>query len=112
MSHNIVSCMDADRPASLSKDAHNILRKELGFDKVVLTDDLGMDGVQGYSGGENIAVSAVMAGNDLLCSADYEEQIPAVCRAVEEGKIPMEQIDRSVLRILQWKEDLGLLDNL
>lgn len=112
MSHNIVSCMDADRPASLSRDAHNILRKELGFDKVVLTDDLGMDGVQGYSGGENIAVSAVMAGNDLLCSADYEEQIPAVCRAVEEGKIPMEQIDRSVLRILQWKEDLGLLDNL
>ncbi|MCI7304298.1 beta-hexosaminidase [Ihubacter massiliensis] len=112
MSHNIVSCMDADKPASLSQNVHNILRKELAFDKVILTDDLSMEGVQGYCGGDNIAVAAVNAGNDLLCTADYKEQIPAVCQAVKSGKISMEQIDQSVLRVLQWKEDLGLLDDI
>ncbi|MCQ4636670.1 beta-hexosaminidase [Anaerovorax odorimutans] len=110
VSHNIVKCMDKDKPASLSKRVHEILRTELGFSGVIVTDDLSMDGAADYSQDENIAVAAVLAGNDLLCTSNYKDQISAVCQAVESGKIPMEQIDGSALRVLKWKEALGLLD--
>ncbi len=50
-----------------------------------------------------------MAGNDLLCCTDFETQIPAVLQAVETGEISMEQIDASVLRILELKISLGIL---
>ena len=68
VSHNVVNCMDADRPASLSAEVHRILREELGFDGVILTDDLIMDAIRDYTGGENAAVLAVQAGNDMLLS--------------------------------------------
>lgn len=109
VSHNIVTCMDSEKPASLSPAVHEILREDLNFDGVILTDDLIMDGVQGYSGKDNIAVAAVKAGNDLLCTYAYKEQIPAVVKAVKNGEISEKQITDSVIRILQWKDDLGLL---
>lgn len=110
VSHNIVTAMDESKPASLSENVHQILREELGFDGVILTDDLAMEGVQGYSGEENIAVSAIQAGNDLLCTSRYTEQIPAVVQAVRDGKISEKQITDSALRVLRWKEKLGLFE--
>lgn len=109
VSHNIVESMDPKNPASLSEPVHQILRNDLGFNGVILTDDLIMEGVQGYSGDENIAVAAIQAGNDLLCTSGYKEQIPAVLQAVKDGKISEAQITESALRILNWKEQLGLL---
>lgn len=109
VSHNIVECMDKENPASLSQKVHEVLRNSLGFQGVIVTDDLSMDGVQGYTGGENLAVAAIQAGNDLLCTFDYKEQLPAVIQAVKEGKLSEEQISRSALRVLEWKEKLGLL---
>lgn len=112
VSHNIVECMDDENPASLSVEVHRILRETLNFQGVILTDDLSMDGVQGYSGSDNLAVAAIKAGNDLLCTSNYREQIPAVLSAVRTGELPEEQITRSALRILEWKEKLGLLTEL
>ena len=110
VSHNIVQCMDADLPASLSPEVHRILREELSFDGVILTDDLYMDAIQDFIGKEAAAVAAVLAGNDMLCCTDFEVQIPAVIAAVKDGRIPVERIDASVLRILKWKAELGLLE--
>lgn len=110
VSHNIVQCMDADLPASLSPEVHRILREELSFDGVILTDDLYMDAIQDFTGKEAAAVAAVLAGNDILCCTDFEVQIPAVIAAVKDGRISEERIDASVLRILQWKAELGLLE--
>ena len=83
VSHNVVNCMDADRPASLSAEVHRILREELGFDGVILTDDLIMDAIRDYTGGENAAVLAVQAGNDMLTSSDFVDPVQrrACCRA-------------------------------
>ena len=47
--------------------------------------------------------------SDLVLTTDFETQIPQVIAAVEDGTIPMEQIDQSVARVLSWKYDLGLL---
>lgn len=108
VSHNIVACMDSEYPASLSLQVHEILRNDLGFTGVIITDDLFMDGIRNFTNNTNAAVLAVQAGNDLLCCTDFEEQIPAVLDAVKQGTISEEQIDKSVLRILQLKISLGL----
>lgn len=110
VSHNIVDCMDSEYPASLSAKVHNILRTELNFDGVVITDDLFMDGVRDFANDTETAVLAVQAGNDLLCCTDFEIQVPAVLKAIDEGKISEERINESVLRILKLKIALGIID--
>ncbi len=109
VAHNIVTCMDDKLPASLSPKAHEILRSELGFEGVIMTDDLAMDAIAKYLTADTAAVEAIQCGNDLLCCSDVDVQYPAVLAAVKSGKITEEQIDASVKRILQWKQKLGLL---
>ncbi len=109
VSHNIVQCMDAGLPASISEKVHRILREELKFDGVVITDDLYMDAIAEFTGEEAAAVAAVLAGNDMLCCTNFTVQLPAVLAAVKDGRISEEQIDAAVLRILRWKAELGLL---
>ncbi|NLK38749.1 MAG: beta-hexosaminidase [Clostridiales bacterium] len=109
VSHNIVLCMDNEKPASLSKNVHDILRDTLKFAGVIMTDDLDMDAIRQYTGAEASAVMAIKAGNDILVSTNFKEQIPAVLRAVESGEIPLSRIEESVMRILLWKIELGLL---
>ncbi len=109
VSHNIVTCRDGEAPASLSPEWHRVLREELGFTGCIITDDLVMDAIQEYCDASSAAVQAVQAGNDLLCCSDYETQYPAVLAAVESGELSEERIEESALRVLQWKEELGLL---
>jgi len=109
VSHNIVECMDKDMPASLSPEVIRILREELGFTGLIITDDLAMDAIRLYTNSESAAVQAVIAGNDLLCCSDFTEQIPAVIKAVKDGRISEERINESVLRILEYKLKLGII---
>lgn len=109
VSHNIIEAIDSHNPASLSKKVHDILRKELNFTGVIMTDDLLMDAIKDYVGEEQAAISAILAGNDLICCTNFETQIPAVINAVKEGIISENQINESVLRILNWKNKLGIL---
>lgn len=109
VSHNIVTCRDGEAPASLSPEWHRVLREELGFTGCIITDDLVMDAIQEYCDASSAAVQAVQAGNDLLCCSDYETQYPAVLTAVESGELSEKRIEESALRVLRWKEELGLL---
>ena len=110
VSHNIVECMDAELPASLSPNVHRILREELDFDGVVMTDDLAMDAVAAYAEDGAVAVMALEAGNDLVLTTDYRTQIPKVIEAVENGTLEESVIDAACRRVLQWKQALGLLE--
>ncbi len=110
VSHNIVSCMDSEKPASLSPTVHDILRNRLGFDGVIMTDDLSMDGIRDFTDDQQAAVMAVLAGNDLICCTDYQTQIPAVIEAAASGEISEQMIDEAVMRILKMKQSLGLLE--
>ena len=109
VSHNIVECMDPDLPASLSPAVHNLLRQDLGFDGVVMTDDLAMDAVGAYAGDGAVAVMALQAGNDMVVTTDYRSQIPKVLEAVENGSLEETAIDAACRRVLRWKQALGLL---
>ena len=109
VSHNIVTSIDPDNPASLSKSVHEILRGELGFTGVIITDDLYMTAIRDNYENESVAIQAILAGNDLICTTDFEPQIPAVIAAIKAGIIDIEQINESVRKILELKLELNLI---
>lgn len=109
VSHNIVTSMDEKLPASLSPKVNKILRQQLNFTGVIMTDDLSMKAIEDSIGAEEAAELAVAAGNNLLISTHFDIQIPAVLAAVKEGRIPTKSIDESVLKILEWKLQLGII---
>lgn len=98
-------------PASLSKKiVTGLLRHELDFKGLIVTDALNMKALQsgGLTPGQ-VAVAAVEAGNDILLFPENPEATyDAVCAAVESGKISEHRIDKSVRRILMVKHWLGL----
>lgn len=110
VSHNIINCMDAEYPASLSKEVHEILRDELGFTGIIMTDDLAMDAVKSYVENGEAAVQAVLAGNDMIISSDFETQRNEVINAVKDGKISEGTINNAVRRILACKYKYGIID--
>lgn len=110
VSHNLVTSMDANLPASLSPAVHEILRNELQFEGVVMTDDLAMEAVSAYAENGSVAVLAVQAGNDMIVTTDFESQIPLVLSALQSGELSQTQIDTAVTRVLTWKYHLGLLE--
>ncbi|MBP3325180.1 MAG: beta-hexosaminidase [Coprococcus sp.] len=112
VSHNIVVSMDETYPASLSENVHRILREDLGFEGVIITDDLAMSGVADFVSVDAAAVQAVKAGNDMMIVSDYAVQYDAVVAAVQNGELDIQKIDESVIRILRWKYNLGLLEDL
>lgn len=109
VSHTIVEAMDSQAPASLSPAVHSYLRENMGFTGVILTDDLVMEAITDAYGAGEAAVLAVLAGNDLLCSTEYDVQYQAVLDAVLEGRISFDALNDAVRHVLEWKMELGLL---
>lgn len=101
-----------DTPCSLSKTAiTDILRGELQFDGVVVTDALGMQSISKYYTSEQAAVKAIEAGVDiLLMPEDFESAYQGVLNAVQNETISQERIEGSLQRILLLKAKMGLLE--
>lgn len=106
VSHNTVNSIDPDNPASLSKSVHNLLRNELSFTGVIITDDLSMGAVSSV---DNAVIKAILAGNDLIITTDYKSDISSVKNAIENGSISENFIDRIAFKILSWKYYKGLM---
>src|SRR5215203_2279649 len=104
--HLVYPAIDPHNPASLSRDAMSMLRRDLGFDGVVVTDDLAMAGAKSEGTLTEAAVEAVEAGADLLVisSPQQADAYDAVVAAVESGEIPRSRIEKSVERLLTLKE--------
>ncbi|MGV9359857.1 glycoside hydrolase family 3 protein [Amycolatopsis sp. NPDC003731] len=98
-------------PATLSKPiVTGKLRGELGYDGVVITDSLEMQGVRELHSDAEIPVLALKAGVDqLLMPVHLDVAIDSVLAAVKSGDIPMRRIDQSVLRVLKLKFKSGIL---
>ncbi|MFC4002565.1 glycoside hydrolase family 3 protein [Prauserella oleivorans] len=110
--HITVPSLDpSGNPATLSKPIiTGLLREELGYDGVVVTDSLQMQGVRELHPDSEIPVLALEAGVDqMLMPPDLELAMNSVLDAVRSGRITEERIDRSVLRILKLKEKRGIV---
>ncbi|MFJ2024182.1 glycoside hydrolase family 3 protein [Streptomyces sp. NPDC087897] len=109
--HIVVPALDpSGDPATLSRPIlTGILREELGYDGVVVTDSLGMEGVRTKYGDDRVPVLALLAGVDqLLNPPKLSVAWNAVLEAVRSGEISEARIDESILRILRLKSGLGL----
>ncbi|MFE0514450.1 glycoside hydrolase family 3 protein [Streptomyces sp. NPDC058964] len=103
---------DSGDPATLSHPIlTGILREELGYDGVVVTDSLGMEGVRTKYGDDRVPVLALKAGVDqLLNPPTLDVAWNAVLKAVQDGELTEARLDESILRILRLKAKLGILD--
>jgi beta-N-acetylhexosaminidase len=106
--HLLYPAIDPERPASLSPNAIKLLRQEVGFEGVIITDDLAMEGAKQGGTVAQAALKAVSAGADMLIiSSPPQEQVDAyaaVVRGVKQGRISQDQINDSVDRILKLKQ--------
>ena len=109
VNHNIVKCIDKEKPASLSENTIKILREQLNFSGIIMTDDLAMDAVKTYVENGEAAVQAVLAGNDMIISSDFVKQKEEILSAIKEGIISEETIDTAVRRILAFKYTYGII---
>lgn len=107
VNHNIVETYNSDVPASLAPEVHEVLRG-LGFEGIIITDDLGMDAITLYT--DKPYVTAFLAGNDLLCTSDGAACYNALSAALQSGEITEKQLDESVLRILRAKIGYGIIE--
>ena len=116
-SHSAVPAMDDSctragvlRPASASKKVIDILRKDLGFQGLVVTDAVSMKGLTAAFAHEEMYMECFNAGNDIIlfCDMDY---IDVMEKAVQAGRVTVERVDEACRRVLELKEKLGLYDN-
>lgn len=114
--HIIFSAIDPNYPATLSsKVLTELLREELGYEGLIVTDGMGMAAITKYFGTPSqTGVQAVKAGVDILTYTSINEPIEAhqaIIEAVRNGEITEERINESVRRILLAKLEYGILDN-
>lgn len=110
VSHIIVPSVDS-LPASLSKNlVQNILRDELGFNGVVITDAMNMKAISAYYSSADAAVKAIQAGVDMILMPDnLEEAAKAINDALYDGRITYARLNESLRRILSVKESYGII---
>lgn len=114
VTHELVSAVDPSIPSSLSyKLVTGILRDQFGFQGVIITDSLTMEGITAYYNESQAAALAIEAGDDLIMGAsspnDVANMINGIEQAMNAGQISEARIDESVSRILMLKYEMGLL---
>ncbi len=111
VSHAVLTELDDQRPCSMSPGVMQLLREDMSFQGVILTDVLDVPAItEHYLSGE-AAINAITAGADmLLCPEDLDETIEALLEAIENNTLTSERIDESVTRILTAKLRLGLIE--
>ncbi len=100
VSHNIVSSIDSVEASSLSQTTHNILRNELRFTGIIMTDDLSMNAVSSL---QNRAVKALLGGNDIIITSNYSNDFNDIKNAITNGNISESTIDKLATRVIAWK---------
>lgn len=114
VAHILLPKLD-DYPSSMSKVIMtDFLREGLGYDGVIITDDMTMEAIEGNFDMGDAAIRSIKAGSDIVMVAhDYDKMFQVIEKlknAVEQGEISEERIDESVTRILRLKEKYGVED--
>ncbi len=103
VNHNIIKNIDENLPASISKEVHDVLRNELDYSGLIITDSLAMDAVKKYVQNGEAGAQAVIAGNDMIISNSLEAHVNEILKAIDEGRIEEKQIDDAVRRVIACK---------
>jgi beta-N-acetylhexosaminidase len=110
--HVVYSSIDATLPATLSPALGPMLRDEVGFSGMLITDDLGMGAITPHYDEAQAGLMALEAGADMIMFASSiaaaVQSMQLIEQAVQSGQLPMAQLDASVTRVLELKQKYGL----
>lgn len=116
ISHNVVTSIDSENPASLSPKIHTLLREDLEFEGIIITDAMNMGAIANEYETEEAIVKALSAGNDIIIvtinkssKETYDDIINAVKTAINSGKISKEDIYEKAKNIIAWKCYKGMI---
>lgn len=109
ISNVVVRNIDPSHTASLSPTLHRELRDTVGFTGLIITDVLDRTDYSAYADGRNVAVAAVLAGNDLILVKDYASAYNAILDAVNNGTIGKDILRQVCTRIIAYKYAAGLM---
>lgn len=116
ISHNVVTSIDPQNPASLSPKIHKLLREDLKFEGIIITDAMNMGAIVNEYGIEEAIINAISAGNDIIIvtinkasKETYDDVIKAVKTGIKDGKITKEEICEKAKNIIAWKYYKGML---
>lgn len=108
VNHNIINSIDSSNPASISPSIHNILRNNLNFTGIIMTDDISMGAISSIP---DAALKGILAGNELIITNDYEESFNSIKNAVNDNRLNEEVINKLAFRVIAWKYYKGLMYN-
>lgn len=109
VSNVVVTNMDSRHTAALSATIHSVLREELGFTGVIITDTLDDEDYSAYCDGYKPAVQAILAGNDMMIVEDYETAYADILAAVNDGTVSKDILSSKCKKVIAYKYAAGLL---
>lgn len=116
ISHNIVTSIDSQNPASLSPKIHKLLREDLKFEGIIITDAMNMGAIVNEYSSEEAIINAISAGNDIIIvtinkasKENYDDIIKTVKNGIKDGKITKEDVYTKAKNIIAWKYYKGML---
>lgn len=109
VTNNIIDCIDNQNPATLSKNIHNLLRDDLEYNGVIMTDDVTDLNNNEFGNDSEIVIKAIKAGNDLIMTSRPQVYFESIVAAINNGELCLNELDLSVLRVLAWKDSLDII---
>lgn len=109
VSNVLAKNIDSQCVASLSKKAHDILKNELKFGGLIITDNLNNADYSEYSDGKDIYVQAVLCGNDLIMVDNVQDAYNSILGAVNDGTIDKTTLQKACMRVLAYKYTVGII---
>ena len=109
VSNVFVESLDSSCISSLSENTHKILRDDLKFTGLIITDNLNNADYSEFANGKDVYVQAVLAGNDVIMVDEIEDAYEAILSAVNDGTIDSATLQQACMRVLAYKYTTGLL---
>ena len=109
VSHNIIEKVDPNYPSSLSAKIHKILREELNYSGIIITDDISMGAITEFIKNESIATIAILSGVDIILTSNNTQNYQELLKDFKDNKVKENQINNAVTRILAYKLKYGII---
>lgn len=109
VTNNIIDSVDNQNPATLSKDIHDLLREDLKYNGVIMTDDVTDLNNNEFGNDSEIVIKAIKAGNDLIMTSRPQIYFESLITAINNDELCLNELDLSVLRVIAWKDSLDIL---
>lgn len=109
VTNNIIDSVDNQNPATLSKDIHDLLREDLKYNGVIMTDDVTDLNSNEFGNDSEIVIKAIKAGNDLIMTSRPQIYFESLITAINNDELCLNELDLSVLRVIAWKDSLDIL---